>query len=209
MFKKIMATSILISVFSISIAVSQNTTKNEQNMKELATFGGGCFWCTEAIFQELEGVESVNAGYAGGKMVKPTYKDICTGTTGHAEVIQITYDPNKIKYELLLEVFFKTHNPTTLNRQGADRGTQYRSVVFYHNASQKEKATQIIKDLTKAKVFVDPILTEITAINNYYEAENYHQDYYANNPGNGYCNAIINPKLTKFMKEFRDKLKKK
>ncbi len=178
-------------------------------MTELATFGGGCFWCTEAIFQELEGVETVVAGYAGGKTINPSYEDICTGTTGHAEVIQITYDPKKIKYELLLDVFFNTHNPTTLNRQGADSGTQYRSVVFYHNSTQKIAAKEIIKELTEASVFNDPIVTEVTEFNNYSKAENYHQDYYTNNPNNGYCNMVINPKLTKFMKEFKDKLKKK
>ncbi len=208
MYRKTLLSILLISIFPINIAVAQNTIKTDQDMNELATFGGGCFWCTEAIFQELEGVESVDAGYAGGKMVKPTYEDICTGTTGHAEVIQITYDPNKIKYELLLEVFFKTHNPTTLNRQGADRGTQYRSVVFYHNNKQKHSVEKMIQELTEARVFDDPIVTEVSAINNYSKAGNYHQDYYANNPGNGYCNAVINPKLTKFMKEFKDKLKK-
>lgn len=178
-------------------------------MTELATFGGGCFWCTEAIFQELEGVETVVAGYAGGKTINPSYEDICTGTTGHAEVIQITYDPKKIKYELLLDVFFNTHNPTTLNRQGADSGTQYRSVVFYHNSTQKIAAKEIIKELTEASVFNDPIVTEVTEFNNYSKAENYHQDYYTNNPNNGYCNMVINPKLTKFMKKYKDKLKKK
>lgn len=180
----------------------------KQNKTELATFGGGCFWCTEAIFQELEGVISVTSGYAGGKTINPTYEQICTGTTGHAEVIQITYDPAKIAFELLLDVFFNTHNPTTLNRQGADRGTQYRSVVFYHNDTQKEITNKMIKDLTKMQVFDDPIVTEVTGLNNYYNAENYHQDYFANNPGNGYCNVVINPKLTKFMKQYKDKLKK-
>lgn len=200
---------LLITIFSISVTISQNTTKREQKMTELATFGGGCFWCTEAIFQELEGVESVVAGYAGGKTKNPSYEDICTGTTGHAEVIQITYDKDKIKYELLLDVFFKTHNPTTLNRQGADRGTQYRSAVFYHTEKQKFIAEKMIQALTNTKVFNNPIVTEVTAITNYYQAENYHQDYYANNPNNGYCNVVINPKLTKFMKEYKDKLKKK
>jgi len=208
MYKKIFLSILLFSIFSINIAVAQkSTTMQEQTKYELATFGGGCFWCTEAIFQELEGVITVIAGYAGGDTKNPTYDDICTGTTGHAEVIQIKYNPSIIDFNLLLEIFFKTHNPTTLNQQGADRGTQYRSAVFFHNAVQREKAQEIIADLTKAKVFDDPIVTEVTPINNYYEAENYHQNYFANNPGNGYCNAVINPKLTKFMKEFKDKLK--
>lgn len=209
MYKKIFLSILLFSIFSINIAVAQkSTTMQEQTKYELATFGGGCFWCTEAIFQELEGVITVIAGYAGGDTKNPTYDDICTGTTGHAEVIQIKYNPSIIDFNLLLEIFFKTHNPTTLNQQGADRGTQYRSAVFFHNAVQREKAQEIIADLTIAKVFDDPIVTEVTPINNYYEAENYHQNYFANNPGNGYCNAVINPKLTKFMKEFKDKLKK-
>ena len=208
MSRKNLLTTILFSVLCIATAVSQNKNMQKQNKTEVATFGGGCFWCTEAIFQELEGVISVTSGYAGGKTINPTYEQICTGTTGHAEVIQIKYDPTKIKYELLLDVFFNTHNPTTLNRQGADRGTQYRSVVFYHNESQKEVSKKMIQDLTKAQVFDNPIVTEVTAINNYYDAENYHQDYFANNPTNGYCNAVINPKLTKFMKQYKDKLKK-
>ncbi len=179
------------------------------NKTELATFGGGCFWCTEAIFQELEGVITVVSGYAGGKTIDPTYEDICSGTTGHAEVIRIVYDPEKIDFELLLEVFFNTHNPTTLNQQGADRGTQYRSVIFYHTDSQKSIAEKMIIDLDRQNVFDKPIVTEVSAISNYYEAENYHQDYYTNNPANGYCNVVINPKLTKFMKQYKDKLKTK
>ncbi len=208
MYKKITLSLLLFSIFSTNIAVAQMATIMQKQTKyELVTFGGGCFWCTEAIFQELEGVKSVTAGYAGGEIINPTYEDICTGTTGHAEVIQIEYNPKVIDFNLLLEIFFKTHNPTTLNQQGADRGTQYRSAVFYHNAVQREKAQQIIADLTKENVFDDPIVTEVTPINNYYKAESYHQDYYANNPSNGYCNAVINPKLIKFMKEFKDKLK--
>lgn len=194
------------------ILVLINTTNSlSQNMKtknnELATFGGGCFWCTEAIFQELKGVSSVEAGYAGGTTQNPTYDDICTGTTGHAEVIQIRYDPSVIKYELLLEIFFKTHNPTTLNQQGADRGTQYRSVIFYHNSSQKKAAQEMINALEINTIFDAPIVTEITPFDVYYKAENYHQNYYENNPTNGYCNAVINPKLTKFMKEYKELLK--
>ena len=192
----------------IIIAGMQNTNlQNTHNMKK-ATFGGGCFWCTEAIFSALDGVHAVESGYAGGNVKNPDYEMVCTGTTGYAEVIQIQYDPDKIAYELLLDVFFNTHNPTTLNRQGADVGTQYRSVIFYHDREQKQKAEQMIASLTQAEVFDDPIVTEVTPINNYYKAENYHQDYYANNPTNGYCNVVINPKLTKFMKQYKDKLKK-
>lgn len=186
---------------------TQHTHMNIKNKQELATFGGGCFWCTEAIFQELKGVHSVESGYAGGQTKNPTYADISTGTTGHAEVIQITYDPSIIQYELLLEIFFKTHNPTTPNQQGADRGTQYRSAIFYHTNKQKDLAEHIIKDLESNKVFENPIVTEVTPFSIYYKAENYHQDYYENNPTNSYCNMVINPKLTKFMKEYKDKLK--
>jgi len=196
---------ILVLVLITTNTLSQNMKK--QNNNELATFGGGCFWCTEAIFQELKGVYSVEAGYAGGATKNPTYEAICTGTTGHAEVIQIAFDPSIIKYELLLEIFFKTHNPTTLNQQGADRGTQYRSAIFYHTALQKEAAQDIIKGLEANKVFDEPIVTEITAFEVYYKAENYHQNYFENNPTNGYCNAVINPKLTKFLKEYKDLLK--
>lgn len=208
MSRKNLLTTIVFSILVSAAAISQSTNMSTQNKTELATFGGGCFWCTEAIFQELEGVISVTSGYAGGKTINPTYEEVCNGTTGHAEVIQITYDPLKIKYELLLDVFFNTHNPTTLNRQGADSGTQYRSVVFYHNDTQKEITKKMIKDLTNVQVFDKPIVTEVTALNNYYNAENYHQDYFANNPANGYCNVVINPKLTKFMKQYKDKLKK-
>ena len=176
---------------------------------ELATFGNGCFWCTEAIFEQLEGVYKVESGYAGGSVKNPSYKEVCTGNTGHAEVIRLSYDPAKISYRELLDVFFNTHDPTTLNRQGADIGTQYRSAIFYHNDEQKAEAEKMIADLEKAKVFDDTIVTEITAINNYYVAENYHQDYYNNNKNAGYCRAVINPKLEKFIKQYKDKLKKK
>lgn len=199
---------LIISLISINIAHTQNQTMTTtQNLSE-ATFGGGCFWCTEAIFAELKGVESVASGYAGGHVKNPTYKDVCTGSTGHAEVIRITYDPKQVSYEKLLEIFFNTHNPTTLNRQGADRGTQYRSVVFYHNEAQKKEAEAMIAALDKAKVFDDPIVTEVSPITNYYPAENYHQDYFANNPNNSYCNFVIKPKLAKFMKQYKADLKK-
>lgn len=175
---------------------------------QLATFGNGCFWCTEAIFEQLEGVCKVESGYAGGSVKNPTYKEVCTGLTGHAEVIRLAFDPEKIKYRELLDVFFNTHDPTTLNRQGADVGTQYRSAIFFHNEEQKNEAEKIIIDLEKEKVFDDKIVTEITEINNFYVAENYHQDYYNNNKNQGYCRAVINPKLEKFIKKYKNKLKK-
>ncbi len=187
---------------------NHKTIKEQMEKQEYATFGGGCFWCTEAIFSELEGVISVESGYAGGKTKNPSYADVCTGTTGYAEVIHIAFNPDKIQFSELLDVFFATHNPTTLNRQGADVGTQYRSVVFYHNEQQKTDTENFIKELEKAQVFDDKIVTEITPFNNYYKAENYHQDYFNNNKNQGYCNAVINPKLIKFRKRFKEKLKK-
>ncbi|HHC78967.1 MAG TPA: peptide-methionine (S)-S-oxide reductase [Flavobacteriia bacterium] len=189
---------------------NKNKKQNTESMKgvALATFGNGCFWCSEAIFEQLEGVIKVEAGYAGGTVKKPSYKEVCSGNTGHAEVIRIEYDPEKISYRELLEVFFSTHDPTTLNRQGADVGTQYRSVIFYHTDAQKKEAEKMIAQLEKEKVFDDKIVTEITPIHNYFVAENYHQDYYNNNKNQGYCRMVINPKLDKFVKKFKDKLKK-
>ena len=185
-------------------------TMNTQNIGGLqfATFGNGCFWCTEAIFEQLEGVSKVESGYAGGEVKNPTYKEVCTGNTGHAEVIRLTYNPKVISYRELLDVFFSTHDPTTLNRQGADVGTQYRSAIFYHNDEQKAEAEKILADLENDKVFDSKIVTEITAINNYYVADNYHQDYYNNNKNQGYCRMVINPKLEKFRKKYKSKLKK-
>jgi peptide-methionine (S)-S-oxide reductase len=185
-------------------------TQNIEGMKglELATLGNGCFWCTEAIFEQLEGVSIVESGYAGGTVKNPSYKEVCTGNTGHAEVIRLTYDPKVISFREILDVFFNTHDPTTLNRQGADVGTQYRSVIFYHNDGQKEEAESMIEALEKEKVFDSKIVTEVTAINNYYVAENYHQDYYNNNKNQGYCRMVINPKLEKFTKKYKSKLKR-
>lgn len=174
---------------------------------ETATLGGGCFWCTEAIFRSLKGVETVESGYSGGKLKDPTYKDVCTGTTGHAEVIQITFNPKVISFHELLEVFWETHDPTTLNRQGADSGTQYRSVVFYHSPEQKETAEKYKAELNKENIFNKPVVTEITAFDKFYKAENYHQDYFANNRSQGYCQFVIVPKIEKFRKIFKDKLK--
>lgn len=175
---------------------------------ELATFGQGCFWCAEAIFEQLEGVIKVESGYSGGKTTNPTYKEVCTGQTGHAEVVQITYDPAKISYDDLLEVFWKTHDPTTLNRQGNDVGTQYRSVIFYHNDAQKRKAEAYLKKLNAEKVWNAPIVTEISPFAKFYKAEDYHQEYFANNPEQAYCRFVIVPKLEKFEKVFKRKLKK-
>jgi peptide-methionine (S)-S-oxide reductase len=174
---------------------------------ELATFGNGCFWCTEAIFQRLKGVDKVVSGYAGGQVENPTYEQVCSGSTGHAEVLQITYDPAEISYEELLEVFWKTHDPTTLNRQGNDVGTQYRSVVFYHNETQKELAERYKKQLDASDAFSDPIVTLIEPMPEFYPAENYHQDYFNRNGQQPYCNFLIRPKVAKFRKEFQDKLK--
>jgi len=174
---------------------------------EQATFGGGCFWCTEAVFQNLKGVTKVVSGYMGGHTEHPTYKDICNGDTGHAEIIQIEYNESEIGFEDLLLVFFKTHDPTTLNRQGNDAGTQYRSVVFYENAEQKTAAESMIDKLEKELVFDRPIVTEITPISKFYSAEDYHQNYYINNPDQGYCAYVIQPKLAKFTKEFGNRLK--
>lgn len=175
---------------------------------EKATFGGGCFWCTEAIYERVDGVSNVISGYAGGHKKNPTYKEVCDGTTGHAEVIQISYESEKINYDELLEIFFKTHDPTTLNRQGADVGTQYRSVIFYHNKEQKERAEYFKSELDKSGAWDNPIVTEISPLTEFYPAEDYHQDYYENNPSQGYCAFVIGPKVEKFEKVFKDKMKK-
>lgn len=178
-------------------------------MKEYktATFGSGCFWCTEAIFQKLKGVLSVTPGYSGGKRENPTYDQVCSGATGHAEVIHIQFDQDEISFEELLEVFWKTHDPTTLNRQGADLGTQYRSVIFYHDENQKELAEKYKTELDKSGIFDKPVVTEISPFQKFYPAEKYHQDYYNNNPAQPYCSFVITPKLEKFEKVFSDKLK--
>jgi peptide-methionine (S)-S-oxide reductase len=174
---------------------------------KLATFGSGCFWCTEAIFQNVEGVLKVESGYSGGKVKNPTYKEVCSGLTGHAEVIQVTYDPNVVTYDELLEIFWKTHDPTTLNRQGADVGTQYRSVIFYHDEMQKELAETYKEKLDKSGAFASPIVTEISPMTVFYKAEDYHQNYYNLNGNAPYCTFVIQPKLEKFKKVFAEKLK--
>mgnify|MGYP003583674195 FL=1 len=174
---------------------------------EVATFAGGCFWCTEAVFLEIKGVEKVVSGYIGGKTINPTYKEICTGETGHAEAIQITFNPNEVAYEDLLEVFFGTHDPTTLNRQGADVGTQYRSEIFYHSEAQKTKAENYIQLLEKEKLYDKKIVTKVSSATVFYPAEDYHQNYYNQNSSQGYCQMVIAPKLEKLRKYYKSKLK--
>lgn len=176
---------------------------------KIATFGAGCFWCVEAIFQQLEGVVDVYPGYAGGNVKNPSYKEVCTGKTNHAEVAQIVYNPSVISYNTLLDVFWNTHDPTTLNRQGNDIGSQYRSVVFYHSNEQKEKAEKFKKKLDDNKTFKNKIVTKIVEINNFYKAEDYHEDYYIKNKDkNPYCKIVIAPKIKKFIKKYKNQLKK-
>jgi peptide-methionine (S)-S-oxide reductase len=173
-----------------------------------ATFGTGCFWCTEAIFQQLEGVVKVTSGYSGGQVDNPTYKQICTGTTGHAECLEIVYDTALLSFDALLEVFWQVHDPTTLNRQGADAGTQYRSVVFYHNAEQRETTQKYKDELNRSGAFSNPVVTTLEPLTKFYPAEDYHQNYYNDNKNsNPYCSIVIKPKLEKFQKVFKDKLK--
>lgn len=174
--------------------------------EELATLGGGCFWCLEAVYQELDGVLHVESGYAGGEVQNPTYRQICTGETGHAEVVRLTFDPSIVSYRELLEVFFTIHDPTTLDRQGADVGTQYRSVIYYHSPEQEATARQVIMDM--AHVWDAPIVTELSPIGAYYKAENYHQNYFVNNPNQGYCAFVIAPKVINFRKTFAAKVKR-
>ncbi|HEX2609324.1 MAG TPA: peptide-methionine (S)-S-oxide reductase MsrA [Flavisolibacter sp.] len=180
----------------------------ERTDTDTATFGTGCFWCTEAIFEQLNGVLNVTSGYSGGNVANPTYKAVCTGETGHTECVQVIYEPKKISYDELLEVFFQVHDPTSLNRQGADVGTQYRSAIFYHNADQKQKAEYYKNELNKNGAFDKPIVTEVTSFDKFYPAEDYHQEYYENNKNtNPYCSVVIRPKLEKFQKVFAHKLK--
>jgi len=174
-------------------------SKPATNQTALATFGGGCFWCTEALFERVKGVKSAVNGYAAGKTENPTYKQVCSGLTGHAEVIQVEYDPKQVSYETLLEIFFETHDPTTLNKQGADEGTQYRSIILYHDEAQKQAAEKIKRVL--ATNYKDPITTEIVPLKKFYAAEDYHQDYFAKNPNAPYCAFVIRPKLQKFLKK--------
>ena len=203
--------------FLISLTAC-NKSKNNKNFKDqeimetttkldTATFGSGCFWCTEAIFTRIKGVQKVISGYAGGTVENPTYEQVCTGKTGHAEVCQIIFDPSVVPYEELLKVFWKTHDPTTLNRQGADSGTQYRSVIFYHSEEQKNLAEHYKLELDKSGAWDNPVVTEISPFTKFYPAEAYHQNYFANNPTQGYCSYVIAPKVEKFEKVFKEKLK--
>jgi peptide-methionine (S)-S-oxide reductase len=179
----------------------------ENQQLATATFGGGCFWCTEAVFQNLRGVQDVKSGYAGGHVENPTYEQVCTARTGHAEVIQITYDPAVISYQDLLEVFFTTHDPTTPNRQGNDVGPQYRSVIFHHDTEQERIAREVIKSVNDRKIWNRPIVTEVSPLPVFYPAEAYHDDYFARNPGQPYCQVIIEPKVAKLRKQHMDKLR--
>ncbi len=175
---------------------------------EIATLAGGCFWCIEAVFDDLRGVEDVASGYAGGKKDNPTYQEVCTGETGHAEVVQVKFDPSQLSYADLLHVFFAVHDPTTVNRQGNDVGSQYRSAIFFHSDEQKRVAEETIEKLDSEKIWDSPIVTEIVPFTNFFAAENYHQEYFANNPNQPYCAAVVAPKVAKFRKMFVDRLKK-
>ena len=208
-----LAGAFLLGTVALSGCHTQHSLFADENVMsqddlEIATFGAGCFWCVEAVFQQLEGVAKVESGYTGGKSENPTYKQVCSGTTGHAEVCQIHFDPDKISFEELLEVFWKSHDPTTRDRQGADVGSQYRSAIFYHDADQKRLAEAYKKKLNDAKAFDSPVVTEITELTKYYAAEDYHQEYFLANPNQGYCRAIIRPKVDKIRQVFADKLKK-
>jgi peptide-methionine (S)-S-oxide reductase len=209
---------ILIFIMSLQTSSCNNYQPVKQSINDLAmsqnnydtiTLGAGCFWCVEAIFQQLKGVQSVESGYSGGHVVNPTYKEICTDTTNHAEVCQVTYDPAVISFTEILEVFWKTHDPTTRNRQGADIGTQYRSAIFYHTGEQKQIAEEMKARLDAAGIWKDPVVTEIVPFDRFYKAEAYHQEYYFQNTSQPYCSAVITPKLEKFKKVFSDKLKEK
>jgi peptide-methionine (S)-S-oxide reductase len=177
-------------------------------MREIATLAAGCFWCVEAVFDDLRGVEDVVSGYAGGHTENPTYQQVCSETTGHAEVIQIKFDPEEISFKEILQVFFAVHDPTTLNRQGNDVGTSYRSAIFYHDAEQKRVAEEVIREVTEDGVYDAPIVTEVAPLDKFYEAENYHQEYFANNPNQPYCAAVVAPKVSKFRQRFLTRLKK-
>ncbi len=186
----------------------EHSEADSSSHREVATLGGGCFWCTEAVFGELEGVVEVEPGYSGGTKANPTYEEVCTGTTGHAEVVRITFDPKVITFKEILEIFFTIHDPTTLNRQGNDVGTQYRSVIFYHDDQQKTVAEQVIREISEAKVWNAPIVTQVEPFKVFYKAEDYHKDYFKRHPELAYCRVVIAPKLVKLRKLYRSKLKK-
>ncbi len=203
----VVVAAVLIVAGSTFAADAQKVEK-QKPMKELATLAGGCFWCLEAVFVELKGVEKVASGYSGGKVARPTYEQVSSGSTGHAEVVQVTFDPRVISYKELLEVFFTIHDPTTMNRQGADVGSQYRSAIFYHSPEQQTVADKVIADLTAAQIWKNKIVTEVTKLDAFYKAEEYHQRYYELNPDQAYCRMVIEPKVIKFRKQFLPKLKK-
>jgi peptide-methionine (S)-S-oxide reductase len=204
--RKFLAGPVLAAVAAVLSKESHAMT--EKAAPKTATFGSGCFWCTEAIFQQVEGVGKVVSGYSGGRAEKPTYEQVCSGETGHAEVCQITYDPSRVSFEQLLEVFWKTHDPTTRNRQGNDVGTQYRSVIFYHDDEQKRLAEAFRAKLDAAHIWDRPIVTEVVPFTRFWPAEDYHQDYYTRNPKQSYCAFVITPKIEKFRKVFGERLKK-
>jgi peptide-methionine (S)-S-oxide reductase len=205
---KILRLSILLLAVSSTAFAHASTNKNSKSKTDTATFATGCFWCTEAKFQQLEGVKKVVSGFTGGHVTNPSYKEVCTGTTGHAEACNIIYDPAKISYDELLEAFFVAHDPTQLNQQGNDVGTQYRSAIFYHNNAQKQKANYYIARLNTEKAYKSKIVTEVTPYTVFYKAEDYHQNYFNLNGGNPYCKYVIQPELEKFKKVFKDKIKK-
>lgn len=193
----------------MTLSLNGQVKLKESGMEEKrATFGGGCFWCTEAVFEEIKGVKEVVSGYSGGEVINPSYREVTSGRTGHAEVVQIVYYPEIISFPELLDIFFKTHDPTTLNRQGADVGTQYRSVIFYHDNEQKRLAETKIDQLNTSGFFKDPIVTSVEELENFYVAEDYHQDYFKKNPDQGYCSVVIKPKLNKMREDFSDKIKR-
>lgn len=191
----------------IIATIAMNTNREQENKYETATLGGGCFWCTEAVYKEMKGVVKVVPGYSGGHIKNPAYREVTTGRTGHAEVVQITFDPQVAGFSDILEVFFMTHDPTTLNRQGNDVGTQYRSAVFYHNEEQKQTAEKVIELFEKENVYDDPIVTEVTPFDAFYLAEDYHHNYFARNKNQPYCQFVVAPKVEKFKKVFKEKLK--
>lgn len=198
----------LFAIGLLSSAWAQNSAQKKMNERlEIATLGSGCFWCTEAFFLRVKGIESVVSGYSGGKVKNPTYKEVCSGLTGHAEVVQVKFDPSVITFGEVLEIFWNTHDPTTLNQQGADVGTQYRSVVFYHSDEQKKTAEAYKKQLDQSGIYKKPIVTEITPFSIFYPAEDYHQNYFELNPNQGYCQYVIRPKVEKFQKQYQSKLK--
>ena len=191
----------------MQMTAANDKRSEDVSRKEVATLGGGCFWCLEAVFEELRSVEEVVSGYSGGTVPDPTYEQVCTGTTDHAEVVQVTFDPEAVSFREILEVYFSIHDPTTLNRQGADVGTQYRSVIFYHTPEQKRVAEEVIAQLEEAGIWDDPIVTEVISASAFYAAEDYHQEYFRRNRGQPYCQIVVAPKVAKFRKQHLDKLK--